>query len=38
MAMDSPSERILDDGRKVTAEMVKMMKEEEMQKIIDESG
>ena len=29
---------VLDDGRKVTAEMVKMMKEKEMQKIIDEAG
>ncbi|MFN2744857.1 malate synthase A [Bacillus sp. z60-18] len=29
---------ILDDGRKVTAEMVKAMKEEEMQKIIGEVG
>ena len=29
---------VLDDGRKVTAEMVKMMKEEEMQKIFEEAG
>lgn len=29
---------VLDDGRKVNAEMVKMMKEEEMQKIFEEAG